>query len=337
MTSKINILFFFSFAFLALYLGKFVFLPLFFSIFFFIILKSLAFKILSIKIFKYYFNYTFSFFLVLVIFLFLLYSVSILLESNIASVLNNSELYQKNLYNIFEKIKVQNIDSFQFSIKDITDEINFTKIFSKILNTITNFAGNFSLVFLYLIFLIMEESFFLRKITKIFPKISDKKILSKINNEIFNYFQIKTFTSFLTGILTFLTLFFFNSDLSIFFGITAFLLNFIPFIGSLISIVLPFMFSLIQFLDLFQSVLILTLLIIIQIFVGNFIEPKLIGKSLNLSPIVMLITLSIMGKIWGLSGMFLSIPILVVLLIIFGNFKSGKKIAIFLSEKGQII
>ena len=82
-----------------------------------------------------------------------------------------------------------------------------------------------------------------------------------------------------------------------------------------------------QFLDLFQSVLILTLLIIIQIFVGNFIEPKLIGKSLNLSPIVMLITLSIMGKIWGLSGMFLSIPILVVLLIIFGNFKSGKKIA----------
>ena len=97
------------------------------------------------------------------------------------------------------------------------------------------------------------------------------------------------------------------------------------------------MFSLIQFLDLFQSVLILTLLIIIQIFVGNFIEPKLIGKSLNLSPIVMLITLSIMGKIWGLSGMFLSIPILVVLLIIFGNFKSGKKIAIFLSEKGQII
>ena len=82
--------------------------------------------------------------------------------------------------------------------------------------------------------------------------------------------------------------------------------------------------------------MIMIFLIIIQLFVGNFIEPKLIGKSLNLSPIVMLLTLSIMSKLWGISGMFLSIPILVVLLIVFSNFNSTKKYAIFLSEKGQI-
>ena len=72
----------------------------------------------------------------------------------------------------------------------------------------------------------------------------------------------------------------------------------------------------------------------VQLLIGNFIEPKLIGRSLNLSPIVMILVLSIMGKLWGIAGMFLSIPFLVVLLIIFNNFKSTKKLAILISERG---
>ena len=76
--------------------------------------------------------------------------------------------------------------------------------------------------------------------------------------------------------------------------------------------------------------------VVSQLVVGNFIEPKLMGKSLNLSPLIMLLTLSVMGKLWGLSGMFLSVPILVILLIIFSNFNKTRKIAIFLSEKGNI-
>ena len=337
MVSNINYLIIFSFSVLALYIGQFIFLPLFFSIFFFIILKSLSFKMSSIKFLGFSPNYGFSFVFVSIAFLFLIYFISILLESNLALVIQNSDLYQKNLSIIFEEIKYNSFNSIPISIKDITEGVNFTLIFSKILNTFTNFAGNFSLIILYLIFIILEENFFSKKITKILPTISNKKILSKINSEIFSYFQIKTLTSFLTGLLTFSVLFLFNNDLSIFFGIISFLLNFIPFIGSLISITLPFIFSLVQFLDFFQSTLVLIFLIIIQIFVGNFIEPKMIGKSLNLSPIVMLITLSIMGKIWGISGMFLSVPILVVLLIIFSNFQPCKKIAIFLSEKGEIV
>ena len=60
------------------------------------------------------------------------------------------------------------------------------------------------------------------------------------------------------------------------------------------------------------------------------------GKALNISPIVILIFLSIMGKIWGISGMFLSVPILVVILIVLKNFKQTKNLAILLSEKGEL-
>ena len=122
----------------------------------------------------------------------------------------------------------------------------------------------------------------------------------------------------------------------VFFGILSLLLNFIPFIGSLLSIILPFCFSLIQNLNIFESFSIFILLTITQVIIGNLLEPKLMGKSLNLSPLIMLITLSLMGKIWGLSGMFLSVPILVILLIVFSNFKKTQRLAIILSEKGHI-
>jgi len=336
MFSGFNSIIILLFSLLALYLGKFLFLPLFFSIFFFIILKSLCNKLLQLKIFSSILNYNLSFIIVSMTFLFFTYFIGILLESNLSTVIQNASIYQNNLAQVFEKIKTSKLGSLPISMSEITQNINFTNIFSKTLNSFTDIASNFSLIIIYLLFIILEEKFFLEKIIILYPKIDDKSIFSKINDEIFNYFQIKTLTSFVTGVSTFLILYSFKSDLAIFFGIIAFLLNFIPFIGSLISVLLPFIFSLIQFLDFFQSSMIMIFLIIIQLFVGNFIEPKLIGKSLNLSPIVMLLTLSIMSKLWGISGMFLSIPILVVLLIVFSNFNSTKKYAIFLSEKGQI-
>ena len=73
-----------------------------------------------------------------------------------------------------------------------------------------------------------------------------------------------------------------------------------------------------------------------QILIGNFIETKMMGKTLNLSPVVMIIFLSIMGKVWGVAGMFLSVPLLVIILIIVRNLNSTKKIAIILSERGEL-
>ena len=85
-----------------------------------------------------------------------------------------------------------------------------------------------------------------------------------------------------------------------------------------------------------NSAIIFTLLFLNHLLIGNFLENKLMGKALNISPIVLLIFLSIMGKLWGISGMFLSVPIIVVLIIILNNFKQTKNIAILLSEKGNL-
>lgn len=158
-------------------------------------------------------------------------------------------------------------------------------------------------------------------------------IIQKINNDIFNYFQLKSLTSFFTALLTFLSLEIIGNELAPSFAILSFLLNFIPFLGSLISVVLPSLFSIIQFVDFYEPITTFIVLVLIQIFIGNFLEPKLMGKTLNISPLIMIIFLALMGKIWGVAGMFLSVPFLVVLLIIMRNIRSLKKVAIFLSEK----
>lgn len=322
--------------FIILYFGKFLLLPLFFSIFIFIVLKSLSKKISKIKFHVVNISYSLAFLISSLISLSLIYFFGILLNENLSKVISNSDLYQNNMIFIFNKIKEFSQNNLPLPTNVFSFDLDFTIIFTKILNSFTNFAGNFSIIILYLIFIIIEENFFNIKINKLFSSNSTKKIIDKINLEIFNYFQIKTFTSLLTGVSTFAVMNFFNSDLAIFFGILSFILNFIPFLGSLLSILLPFIFSLIQFLNPFDSSLIIIFLLVVQISVGNFLEPRLMGKSLNLSPMIMLIFLSLMGQLWGIGGMFLSVPFLVILLIIFSNFTSTKKIALFLSEKGEI-
>ena len=70
--------------------------------------------------------------------------------------------------------------------------------------------------------------------------------------------------------------------------------------------------------------------------VGNFLEPKLMGNTLNVSPFVVMMSLTLWGSIWGIAGMFLSVPITVVMLIVFAHFKNTRYIAILLSGDGDL-
>jgi len=332
--NSINILLLLFLFLLTLYVGKFLLLPLFLALFIYIIIKSLSQDLsklvtnIGIKI-----NNGVSIFLVFLISFFICYFSLKISKANLNNVLINVEQYQQNLF-FFKKILTESDLNKFISLDQFGENVEFLKILKQIMNYITNFAGNFSLVFVYLIFLLLEEKFFEKKIIAIVENKNKIQIFHKINSDIYNYFRIKIFTSFLTGISTFLILYFLENDLYTIFGVITFFLNFIPYIGSLLSILLPTIFSFFQFMDPLNSFMTLIFLLFIQLIFGNFLEPRLMGKTLNLSPLILMIFLSLMGKIWGVSGMFLSVPIMVVLLIILNNFKETKKIAIFLSEKG---
>lgn len=144
--------------------------------------------------------------------------------------------------------------------------------------------------------------------------------MSRIQGSILSYLMIKMLISLLTGILVYLTCLFFDLNFAFFFGFIAFLLNFIPSIGSIIATIPPVLMAFIQF-DTFQPVIFLLLILSsIQMVMGNLVEPIITGDRLKLNTLTVIFGLVFWGYIWGLAGMIISIPLLVLLKLIFEHF-----------------
>ncbi len=114
------------------------------------------------------------------------------------------------------------------------------------------------------------------------------------------------------------------------------MLNYIPTIGSLLATSLPAIYSLFQFGDFNEFLFIMALVGSTQVLVGNIIEPKIMGNSLNISPLVSILALSFWGAIWGVTGMFLSVPVTVIMIILLAQIPSTRNFAVLLSERGRV-
>ncbi|MHC4271840.1 MAG: AI-2E family transporter [Planctomycetota bacterium] len=148
----------------------------------------------------------------------------------------------------------------------------------------------------------------------------------EIDRKIRRYISIKTVVSVITGLLVWIVLVLFKLELAAVFGICAFLLNFIPSIGSIIATMLPIPVAFAQF-D--NPWIIGTVILVpgaIQMTIGNIIEPKLMGQSLHLHPVTILLALSFWGLLWGIPGMFLAVPITAVIRIILMQFDTLRPI-----------
>ncbi|MSR10525.1 MAG: AI-2E family transporter [Gammaproteobacteria bacterium] len=115
-----------------------------------------------------------------------------------------------------------------------------------------------------------------------------------------------------------------------------FLLNFIPTVGSIVATIFPAMIALAQADGYTLFILVLAGITSLQIMIGNIMEPRLAGNTFNLSPIVILINLGLWGYIWGITGMFLCMPFLIIITIIISHFPKTRPIAIILSSDGHL-
>jgi predicted PurR-regulated permease PerM len=147
---------------------------------------------------------------------------------------------------------------------------------------------------------------------------------------------MKTIISLTTGFASYFALVIIGVDVPVFWAFLIFVFNYIPTIGSIIATFFPAIFALLQFGEFGPAIIVLLLVGSIQVIVGNFVEPKVMGNTLNISPLVVLLALTLWGAIWGITGMLLSVPITVILIIIMSEIPSTRPLAILLSEKGEI-
>jgi hypothetical protein len=115
-----------------------------------------------------------------------------------------------------------------------------------------------------------------------------------------------------------------------------FFFYYIPTVGSILAIVAPAMLTLVQFDDLTPFLIVLLVFGTIQVVTANVIEPAIMGSTLNLSPLVVIVSLMVWGTIWGVVGMFLCVPITVVSLIVLAQFETTRPIACLLSSDSRI-
>lgn len=205
-------------------------------------------------------------------------------------------------------------------------------------------AGNF-LVFLglavvvvfYLVFLLVEQRAFKRRIQGAFDVARSEEVLGvfvKINTSIAHYISVKTAMSAMTGLVTALILWLFGVEFAVMWGVIAFLANFIPYVGSFVAVLLPVAQSVVQpgIDSIWLSVLILLLLTGSQQLIGVLLEPMIAGRTLNVSPLLIVLSLAFWGFIWGVSGMILAVPILVVVKIALENAPATQSVGRLLSK-----
>lgn len=262
-----------------------------------------------------------------------------MISSNIQQLSSSFPEYEKNIHVVAEKISVtfdiDLVDSITNAIKDF----NFTNILSSLFSALTSIFGNALLILVYLVFILLEETIFRHKLEAIYSSRESLErttsILNQIDSSISNYIAIKTITSVGTGFLSYWVLYFIGVDAPFFWAFIIFILNYIPNIGSLAATLFPTVFALLQFGDLTQPLLVLIIVGAIQLTIGSFIEPRIMGNTLNMSPLVVFLTLALWGTIWGIPGMLLSVPITVIIILILKEFPSTRGIASLLSRRGN--
>ncbi len=254
----------------------------------------------------------FSILIVLVLVLSFLGFVGFLVGDSIQSFGANKALYaekfEQNLGGIFNWFADKGLPIKSFELAALIDQYGLALV-SRVVGGVNYIFQEFFIIFLSVIFILAEMSSFPVKFAKAFSDSKDKMIqINKVLDKVRHYLAIKTAASLLTGFIVSISLVFIGVDYPFLWGMLAFLLNYIPNIGSIIAAIPPIILAFVQ---LGPSAVLWTSLTFVfaNTLVGNYLEPKFMGKMLGLSTFVVFLSLIFWGWIFGSVGMFLSVPL----------------------------
>ncbi|MFV0507020.1 MAG: AI-2E family transporter [Bacteroidales bacterium] len=270
--------------------------------------------------------------------------IGTMLTQSIYNMIDQFPKYNENIKNMTLSIseKISHIPGMEQNevFRSISNNEQIIKYMTSFINTMSAFASNVVLILIYLVFLVIEYFAFPLKMKAMFPnrtKFAEASdIIKQIGSVTQTYITLKTAVSLLTAGASYILLIIIGVDFAVFWAFLIFLFNYIPSIGSIIATIFPSLMALIQFESFNKFILVLIGVGAIQMIVGNYVEPRITGDKLNISPLVVMLSLALFGTLWGIMGMFLCVPITVILILVFAQFKDTQKIAMLLSANGKI-
>jgi predicted PurR-regulated permease PerM len=278
--------------------------------------------------------------IIIVIFglIFIFSGFTFLIGGTLSSFSNNVKEYETTLSEIINTF-IQFLNEKGFRIpkdlfSNIIQPVKILEFTSSVLNELFSLLGNTFLVFLILLFILMEFGSFSVKAKAILSRNESITYFTTIIDNIRQYLWIKTLLCLLTGILIYIALLIIGVDYPLLWALIAALLNYIPNIGSIIAAIPTVLFALVQ-LGIGAAIWTQVSFLLVNNILGNFIEPRIMGKGLGLSAMVVFLSLLFWGFILGTVGMFLCIPITLTLKIILEQNEKTRWLAILLGTPAE--
>ncbi len=306
-------------------LAKSVLFPFFLALFIYFILSPvLDFLTGRLKISK-----AIAILVIFVFTFFVLYLMGVVLYSSGKTLATDLPTYGEKFNGMLNSLQAElKISKSKVDLLSWAQNLDIDKIGTFLLSslgTFLNFISNLLLVLIFLIFMLAGRG---RLNIKIRASFSGHragqltKIVDNIDRQIQKYLAVKTIICILSGVLATVIMISFGVNYAILFGLITFVLNYIPNIGAFIAKIIPFLVGLLQFESAWRAVWMLVVLLAVDAVVGMIIEPRLMGRKLGLSPLAILVSLFLLGWLWGIPGMILAVPMMVILKIVCDNIPS---------------
>lgn len=285
-------------------------------------------------------RYLFSMGVIALAFLLLAY----LIAANKERALALAPLYQQSLLASIQNVAVlfgfETEPTWTTLRQELMAQINLQRLFGSLLASLGSILVTFIVVFLYATFLLVERAHFETKLAQLSdnPKrvARIREVIQAINRRIGSYLALKTILSILLGAVSWAVMALYGLDFALLWAVLTAFLNFVPYVGSVLGVVFPVLMALVQFGDLGTVVMLLLALSTVQFVIGNFLDPYVMGSSLNLSPFAILISLAVWSELWGIPGAFLAVPITAIVTIVFSEFPGTRPVAVLLSKSGRL-
>ena len=252
--------------------------------------------------------------------------------------------YQESILALIQKIAVllhlESEPTWESLRRDMLAQFNVQAIVTSMLASLSSMIVNIFVVVLYASFLLVEQRTFDEKLTNMAANSSNaariKSVVTDINRRIGAYLALKTLLGVVLGGISWIAMRSVGLEFAGLWAVLIALLNYVPYIGSVLSIIFPALMSVLQFGQVNEVLIVVLSLTAIQFVIGNILDPYLMGNSLNLSPFAILASMAVWSAIWGVSGAFLAVPITVSVMIIFSEFEMTRPVAVLLSKNGKL-
>lgn len=252
--------------------------------------------------------------------------------------------YQESILSLIQKIAVllhlETEPTWDSLRRDMLAQFNVQALVTSMLTSLSSVIVDIFVVVLYASFLLFEQRTFSEKLTNMAANSSNaariKSVVTDINRRIGAYLALKTLLGVVLGGICWGAMRGVGLEFAGLWAVLTALLNYVPYIGSVLAIIFPAVMSVLQFGQVNEVLMVLVSLTVIHFVIGNILDPYLLGNSLNLSPFAILASMAIWSAIWGVPGAFLAVPITVSVTIIFSEFEMTRPVAILLSKNGRL-